>query len=352
MTAPSIRGRLPELTSLAMADTDGWKPTEDFWRGRKVGVTGANGFVGAHLTAALVTVGADVSVLVRDDRPVSPIADGWRDDVSVVKGNLEDLDAVTQLMHETEVVTVFHLGAQSQVGAANANPVGTFKVNIEGTWNVLEAARRDGSIEQLVVASSDKAYGAQPALLYDEDMALLARYPYDVSKACADLLTQAYWHMYGLPTAVTRCGNIFGPGDTNWQRLVPGATRSLLRGERPVIRSDGTPVRDYLYVVDAVHAYLQLAEVMSERPEILGEAFNFSSGEPLSTLELVALLQQTVGTDLDPIVGATATGEVDVQHRSSEKAKRVLGWTPHQDTRGALTDTVSWYRDHLGVARS
>ncbi len=325
-----------------------WAPDTGFWRDRPVAVTGATGFLGSHLTRLLVELGASVAILVRDDVPPSPISEDWRAEVAAVSGAVEDQGAVERLLGEYEVRTVFHLAAQSQVGVANRHPTSTFEANIAGTWSLLEAVRRAPKVEQVVVASSDKAYGRQPVLPYDEGMPLLATNPYDVSKACADLLAQSYHHAFQLPVCITRCGNFFGPGDRNWERLVPGTVRSLLRGERPVLRSDGTMVRDYLYVVDGALAYLQLAEAMASDPTVLGEAFNFSTERPLSVLQLVDLLQAAAGTALEPDIRNTAANEIQEQYLSAGKARRVLGWEPTLTMEAAIGETVAWYRDHLG----
>ena len=321
---------------------------DPFWRSRHVAVTGATGFLGSHLTDLLVDRDAEVVVLVRDDVPLSPIVERWWGRVSVVRGACEDQAVVERMLGEYEVRTLFHLAAQSQVGSANRNPVATFESNVAGTWAVLEAARRSPLVEQVVVASSDKAYGDQPSLPYTEDKPLLAAHPYDVSKACADLLARTYHRSYGLPVTVTRCGNFFGPGDRNWERLVPGTIRSLLHGERPVIRSDGTMVRDYLYVIDGALAYLTLARAMADDPALHGEAFNFSTEAPLTVLELVELLQKAAGTDLEPDVRAETSNEIASQYLSAARAHEVLGWSPTHTIDGALADTVRWYREHLG----
>jgi CDP-glucose 4,6-dehydratase len=330
-----------------MADAPPWTPDHTFWRDRPVAVTGATGFLGSHLTARLVELGAAVVVLVRDDVPESPVAEAWADSVAAVRGSVEDEPTVERMLGDYEVKTVLHLAAQSQVGVANRNPLATFEANVAGTWSVLEAARRSPLVEQVVTASSDKAYGAQPQLPYDEDMPLLAVNPYDVSKACADLLSTSYHRTFGVPVCITRCGNFFGPGDRNWERLVPGTIRSLLRGERPVIRSDGTMVRDYLYVVDGALAYLRLVERMATDPAVVGEAFNFSTETPLTVLELVDALQRAAGTDLEPDIRATASHEIDAQFLSAAKARKVLGWAPTVSVEEALVETVAWYREHL-----
>ncbi len=329
-------------------------PMSSFWTDRKVAVTGATGLLGSHLTQQLVERGADVVILQRDGLASSPIVDSWWDRVAVVRGEVEDQAVVERMLSEYEVRTTFHLAAQSQVGVANVNPVSTFEANIRGTWSLLEAARRSPRIEQVVVASSDKAYGEQDDLPYNEAMPLLAVHPYDVSKACADMLCSSYHRTWGTPVAITRCGNFFGPGDRNWERLVPGTIRLLLRGERPVIRSDGTLTRDYLYVVDGALAYLELAEAMAEDPSLAGEAFNFSTERPLTVLEFVDLLQKATGTDLEPDIRNEASHEIPAQYLSATKAKDRLGWSAGWTVEDALVETISWYRDWLdsGVAES
>ena len=320
-----------------------------FWRDRPVLVTGAFGFLGSHLTALLVDAGAAVVALRRDHQPLSPGVQDWAPRVTVVDGDVRDQELLERVLGEYDVRTVLHLAAQTQVGVANRNAVSTFDSNVRGTWSLLEAARRSPLVEQIVVASSDKAYGAQPQLPYTEDMPLLAVHPYDVSKACADLVTASYHETFGVPVCVTRCGNFFGPGDVNWARLVPGTIRSLLRGERPVIRSDGTLVRDYLYVVDGALAYLGTAEAMAADPgRVVGEAFNFSTETQLTVLDLAAMIAKSVGrTDLDPDIQATATHEIPHQWLSAAKARRILRWEPRWTIEDALAETVEWYRGWL-----
>lgn len=324
-----------------------WQPDVDLWRHRRVAVTGATGFLGSHLTKQLVDLGANVVVIARDIVPPTPVAD-WGDKVAIVRGAVEDQLLVERVLAEYEVRTVFHLAAQTQVGVSNQNAVSTWESNVMGTAAVLEAARRSPGIQQIVTASSDKAYGAQPVLPYDEDMPLLARNPYDVSKACSDLIATSYFHTWGVPVCITRCGNFFGPGDVNWERLVPGVIRWLLDGVPPIIRSDGTLVRDYLYVADGALAYLQLAECLADDPSLAGEAFNFSTETPVTVLELVDVLQRAAGTDLVPDVRGTATNEIDAQHLSAAKARKVLGWSPRWTLEEALGETVEWYRAYLG----
>lgn len=319
------------------------KPT-GFWLDRSVAVTGATGFIGAHVTGALVEAGAVVTILVRDDVPSNDIVDGWRDKVNIVRGACEDAAVVQRMLGEYEVRSVLHLAAQSQVRVANDNPLSTFEANIAGTWALLEGCRRTATVEEVALASSDKAYGSQPTLPYTEDMPLLAHHPYDVSKACGDMLATTYANTYGLNVCITRCGNFFGPGDRNWDRLIPGTYRSLVRGQQPIIRSDGSMIRDYLYAVDGALLYLGLVEAMHEDDSLRGEAFNFSSGRPMSVLEMLALIQESVGTDLEPDILGVATGEIDEQHLSSEKARRVLGWKPQFTIEDALAHTAAWYR--------
>ncbi len=329
-----------------MAD-GAWQPNADLWRHRRVAVTGATGFLGSHLTKLLVDLGANVVVIARDGVPPTPVAD-WGDQVAFVRGAVEDQLLVERVLGEYEVRTLFHLAAQTQVGVSNQNPVSTWASNVISTAAVLEAARRSPGIQQIVTASSDKAYGTQPVLPYDEDMPLLARNPYDVSKACSDLIATSYFHTWGVPVCITRCGNFFGPGDVNWERLVPGVTRWLLDGVRPIIRSDGTLVRDYLYVVDGALAYLQLAECLADDPSLAGEAFNFSTETPVTVLELVDVLQRAAGSDLEPDVRGIATHEIDAQHLSAAKARKMLGWAPRWTLEEALGQTVEWYRAYLG----
>lgn len=326
-----------------------WTPARSFWKHRAVAVTGGTGFLGSHLVGQLVEAGAEVVILVRDAVPSTSITAAWEHRVSKVSGAVECQAAVERLLGEYGARTVFHLAAQSQVEVSNRNPVSTFEANVAGTWTLLEAARRSPAVEQVVLASSDKAYGDQPVLPYTEEMALSAVNPYDVSKACADLLAQSYTHTFGLPAAITRCGNFFGPGDTNWRRLVPGIIRSVLEGQRPEIRSDGTHTRDYLYVVDGALTYLRLAEALGADPGLAGQAFNFSAERPLSVLDLVTLIQQAAGTDLEPDVLGTATHEISHQYLSAAKARAVLDWHPRYSLPEALAETVTWYRRELGM---
>ena len=311
-------------------------------------VTGGTGFLGSHLVAQLCDLEADIVVVVRDDVPLGPVQERWWSKVTRVRGEVRDQYLLERVLGESEVQTVFHLAAQTQVEVANLNPISSFESNIRGTWTVLEAIRHSPWVQQVVVASSDKAYGNHPELPYIETMPLLAVNPYDVSKAAGDMIAASYARTYGVNVAITRCGNLYGPGDTNWERLFPGIIRQLLEGQRPIIRSDGTLTRDYLYVEDAASCYLLLAEALASQPGLAGEAFNFASGRPLSVLEVVALVQAAVGTSLEPDVRATASGEIFRQYLSSEKAREVLGWQPAHSFEEGLDRTVAWYRTALG----
>lgn len=309
-------------------------------------VTGATGMIGSSLTKALLDRDATVVALVRDDDPRSALVrGGLLPRVHTVNGALEDLAAVERAVVEHDVDTVFHLGAQTIVSVGDRAPLLTFEANIRGTYHVLECCRlHAASVQRVVVASSDKAYGASPDLPYREEMALGGRHPYEVSKSCADLLATAYAHTYDLPVTVARCGNVYGPGDLNWSRLVPGTIRALLRDEAPLIRSDGTFLRDYLYVDDIATAYLLLAERSAE-DGIRGEAFNIGNDDPVSVLDVVALLRELMGrTDLEPVVLGGAQEEIRDQHLSAEKARDRLGWLPVHDLRAGLPPTIDWYR--------
>lgn len=322
-----------------------------FWRDRRVLITGATGILGGWLTRDMVERRADVVVLVRDRVSPSPLADdSIRDRITEVWGSVEDLELMTRTVNEYEVEAVFHLAAQTIVGTALRDPVSTFTSNIQGTWCVLEACRRAKTVGRIVVASSDKAYGDQPNLPYREDAPLLGRHPYDVSKACADLLAQSYAATYNLPVVVTRCGNLFGGGDLNWNRIVPGTIRAALRGVSPVIRSDGTLRRDYFYVRDAVDAYVRLAE-RAHRSEIRGRAYNFSEDRPMTVLEICQkTLEATGRPDLEIVIERTAAHEIRDQWLDSTRARTELNWVPLYGLESGLTQTVKWYEACLGRA--
>ena len=318
-----------------------------FWRGRRTLVTGATGLVGGWLVRQLLDDGADVVCLVRDWVPQSNlILSGTLDRVKVVRGDVRDQESVERTLGEYEVDTVLHLAAQAIVGIGNRNPLSTFETNIKGTWVLLEACRRSPLVKQIVIASSDKAYGYHKDLPYDEGVPLQGRHPYDVSKSCADLIAQAYAATWGLPVAITRCGNFYGGGDLNWSRIVPGTIRAALQGQRPVIRSDGSSLREFIFVDNAVSAYMTLAEKLAERRELAGEAFNFGHHKPWTVLELVKEILAACGReDLVPDVRAEATNEIDNQYLDPTKAMRELLWKPRYTLREGLDRTVAWYRD-------
>ena len=321
-----------------------------FWRDRPVLVTGASGLVGGAVVRLLLERGADVVCLLRDWVPDSELVrGGLLARARVVRGDVRDQALLERALGEHEARTVIHLAAQTTVPVANRNPVSTFESNVAGTWALLEACRRSPQVGQVVVASSDKAYGEHARLPYDEDAPLLARHPYDVSKACADLVAQSYAATWGLPVAISRCGNFFGPGDLNWNRIVPGTVRSLLRGERPVVRSDGRFVRDYFYVEDGAAAYLLLAEALARDPGLRGRAFNFSNEQPLTVLELVERLQAVLGSALEPDVRNEASHEIRAQYLSAARARSELGWAPLFSLEQGLERTVAWYRALLGA---
>jgi CDP-glucose 4,6-dehydratase len=325
--------------------------TPNFWRDRPVFLTGATGLVGAWLTRSLVEGGADVVCFVRDWVPQTELVRSHViDRVKVVRGDICDRNALERAIGEYEADTVIHLAAQTIVGIANRNPVSTFESNVQGTWNLLEACRRSPRVKSIVIASSDKAYGDQERLPYSEDAPLQGRHPYDVSKSCADLISQTYAHTYGLPVAITRCGNFYGGGDLNWNRIVPGTIRSVLRGERPVIRSDGHFVRDYFYVEDGAAAYMLLAERLHQRPELRGEAFNFSIESEVTVLDLVNRILRAMGSDLKPVVQNEASNEIRRQFLSAAHARKTLDWSPLFTLDQGLDRTIAWYESFLGRA--
>ena len=322
--------------------------TSSFWQDRPTLVTGGTGLLGGWLVPRLLDAGADVVCLVRDWVPQSElIARGLLDRVKVARGEVQDQHLMERVLGEYEIDTVFHLAAQTIVGIAQRNPVSTLASNVGGTWAVLEACRRSPAVRQIIMASSDKAYGEHDGRRYTEDLPLEGRHPYDVSKSCADLIAQSYAASYGLPVAITRCGNFFGGGDLNWNRLVPGTIRSVLRGQRPVIRSDGSYVRDYFYIEDAAAAYMLLAEKLANNPELRGQAFNFAHDTTLTVLELMQEILKLMGSPLLPVILNEAAGEILHQSLDASKARRLLGWQPQFSLAEGLTRTISWYRQFL-----
>lgn len=314
-----------------------------FWKDKNVFVTGATGFLGSWLTDALVSAGAHVIVLVRDWVPESLfVSQETFQHATIVRGDLCDIDVVERIINEYEVDTVFHFGAQTIVQTANRSPLSSFESNIKGTWTVLEACRHVGTVQRIVVASTDKAYGTQKILPYTEEMPLLAEHPYDVSKACADMIAHSYYATYGLSVAITRCGNIYGGGDLNFNRIIPGTIKSLFNNERPIIRSDGTYIRDYIYIKDVIAGYMLLAENL-HRQEIQGESFNFSTNNRISVLEVVKHITELMYSSLQPDVQNIVKAEIKAQYLSSEKAARLLGWKALYNISDGLKETIAWY---------
>ncbi len=321
----------------------------DFWTDRPTLVTGATGLLGSWLLRRLLDARAQVVCVTRDWVPQSELVRSHLvDHVTVVRGDVCDQVLLERALGEYEIDTVFHLAAQTIVTIANRNPGSTFATNIQGTWALLEACRRSPTVRHIIVASSDKAYGDSTELPYSEATPLQGQHPYDVSKSCADLIAQSYAVTYGLPVVITRCGNFYGGGDLNWNRIVPGTIRSILRDERPVIRSDGQHVRDYFYVEDAAAAYMLLAERLAAAPELTGLAFNFSNELQVTVLELVQRIQSLMGTALEPVIRNEATNEIPHQCLSAARAHKLLGWTPLFTLDQGLSATIDWYQRFFG----
>jgi len=319
-----------------------------FWLDRPTFVTGGTGLVGNWLVRRLIEAGADVTCLVRDWVPQSELVrTRLIEKVNVVRGDIRDREVLERTLAEYEIDTVIHLAAQTIVSIANRNPVSTFETNIAGTWNMLEACRRSPRVRQIVVASSDKAYGDQEILPYNEKTPLQGQHPYDVSKSAADLLAATYAITYRLPVAITRCGNFYGGGDLNWNRIIPGTIRSIMRGQRPVIRSDGNYIRDYFYVEDGAAAYMLLAEQLALHPELKGEAFNFSNEIQVTVTQIVQKILNLMGVSLDPQILNEASNEIRHQYLSAEKACKVLNWQPLFTLDLGLEKTITWYKDFL-----
>src|SRR5688572_23455958 len=322
-----------------------------FWQDRPTLVTGGTGLVGAWLVKRLVEARADVTCIIRDWIPQSELASsGALAKVKVVRGDICDEGLVERTLAEHEIKTVMHLAAQTIVPIANRNPLSTFESNIRGTWLLLEACRRSPLVQQIIIASSDKAYGDQEILPYDEATPLQGQHPYDVSKSCADLISTTYAVSYNLPVVVTRCGNFYGGGDLNWNRIVPGTIRSILRGERPVIRSDGLFVRDYFYVEDGAAAYMLLTEALANNPDLRGHAFNFSNEIQITVRDLVQQILDMMDSTLEPDIRNEVSNEIRYQYLSANKARTRLGWQPLFTLSEGLQQTIKWYTDYLSDA--
>ncbi|MBP0015934.1 MAG: GDP-mannose 4,6-dehydratase [Cyanobacteria bacterium SBLK] len=323
----------------------------NFWKDRAVLVTGCSGLLGSWLVSALIDRKAKVVGLVRDWVPFSKLFANEHNlhHINLVLGQIEDIEILERILSDYEIDTVFHLAAQTIVGIANKNPVSTFQTNIQGTWNVLESSRRIGGVSRIIIASSDKAYGDQEILPYNEDTPLQGTHPYDVSKSCADLISTTYYESYNLPICITRCGNFYGGGDLNFNRIIPDTIRSTLRGKPITIRSDGSYIRDYFYVKDGVLAYLHLAEQM-DREEIRGEAFNFSNELQVTVLEIVKKILYLMDREnLSPIILGEAKNEIKHQYLSARKAKTLLNWQPSFSLEMGLIETIAWYRDFFNM---
>ena len=319
---------------------------KSFWKNKNVFITGCTGFLGSWIAESLLSSGTNITGLIRDWVPKSKLMkDGNLSKLNVVWGDFIDYNTVERTLAEYEIDTVFHLGALTTVGVANKNPLQTFETNIRGTWNVLEACRKNPLVKRIVVASSDKAYGEQTKLPYDETTPLEGRHPYDVSKSCADLLCKAYQNSYKLPVCITRCGNFYGGGDLNFNRIVPGTILSILNNQEPIIRSDGTFIRDYFYIEDGVDAYLLLAEKMDEL-NIHGEAFNFSSEIRVTVKELVNKIIKLMGSNLKAKILNEASNEINNQYLSAQKAHSLLKWKSKYSLDQGLIKTIDWYKNH------
>ncbi len=320
------------------------KTKKVYWKNKNVFITGATGLLGPWLIKELLSQQANVFVLERDYIPNSLFfLEKIDKKVNVISGDLLDFNLLQRVLNEFDIQTVFHLGAQAIVGIANRSPISTFKSNIEGTWNLLEACRLSPWVKKIVVASSDKAYGAQKELPYKEDAPMMGRHPYDVSKSCTDLIAQSYFHTYNLPVCVTRCGNFFGGGDLHLNRIIPGTICSVLKNKKPIIRSSGLFIRDYIYVKDVVSAYLTLAEKMDDN-KVVGQCFNFSTDKPFNVIQIVDLILDIMNKkELKPIIQNQASNEIPEQHLSSAKAREILNWSAEYGVRAGLKETVEWY---------
>jgi len=322
----------------------------DFWQDRRVFVTGASGLIGGWLINELKKKKAEIIILLRDWVSTSMVLSSSEiNKITIVNGDLSDPKQLERILCEYEIKNLIHLAAQTIVPIANENPLSTFESNVRGTWNLLEACRNVKSIESIVIASSDKAYGHSLKLPYKEDSPLRPVYPYDVSKACAEMVGVSYAKTFDLPIAITKCGNLYGGGDLNWNRLIPGTIRSMIRGEIPIIRSNGKLIRDYIYVEDVVKAYVLLSRELSSNSKYVGEAFNFSNETPVNVMNIVKLIIKKFKKKIEPIIEDKIKGEIINQFLDSSKAKKELGWSPIFSLESGLDKTISWYEDYFIV---
>lgn len=320
---------------------------KDFWKGKNVFVTGADGFIAGWIAKRFVDEGAVVTIIVRDYKSESSLDTlGFRHKVHIVHGDIIDTHLMQRILNEYAIEYVYHLAAQAIIGPANRNPLSTFESNIKGTWNILEAARNTNTIKGVIIAASDKVYGDQEKLPYTEDQPLLGLYPYDASKVCADVLARSYFKTYNLPVAITRNANTYGGGDMNFNRIVPGTIKSVLDGEIPIIRSDGTLERDYMYIKDAVDGYLLIGENMDD-PKVRGQAFNFGVGKPISVINLFNKIIKLSGKTVKPKILNQANNEIKKQYLCVDKVKKTFDWEPKYDLDAGLKETIEWYKDYF-----
>ncbi len=319
----------------------------NFWKNKNVFITGADGFIGGWLTKYLVELKSNVYVIVRDLKTKNALdIHDLKNKVTIIQGDITDFQLIKRILNEYKIDTIFHLAAQALVEIANKSPLSTFESNIKGTWTILEATRELRNIPRIIVASSDKAYGEQKNLPYTEDQKLNGLYPYDASKACADIISRSYSKSYNLPIAVTRNANTYGGGDLNKKRIIPDTIISILKGDDLIIRSDGTPERDYMYIKDAVDCYLTLAENL-DKEEIKGNAFNFGTQTPVSVMDVVKEIINISGIYIKPRIEGKATNEIDRQYLCIEKVKKLLKWEPKYSLKQGLKETYEWYKENL-----
>lgn len=318
------------------------------WKDKKVLITGYEGFLGSNLTKALSHCGAQIwglDILTHRTKTILSLSDYNK--VIAIKGNVANFTLVDKIIKDNDIEIIFHLAAEAIVGKSLHNPLRTFSSNIKGTWNILESSRKSKTVKRIIVASSDKAYGSHKKLPYTEHAPLMGSRPYDVSKSCADLLAYSYFHTYGLPVSITRCGNIFGPGDFNLSRIVVDTIRSIIDNRTLTIRSNGKFTRDYVYVDDIVSGYILLAERMKEL-NLSGEAFNFSNENPITVLELVKKIYKIYGREPNYKILGEAKHEIKDQYLSSEKSREILGWKPRYTFEEGMEATIKWYNGELG----